>query len=413
MATAPAFNRGDKPAPIQPTTQYTGPQDDPQAASAWLLQQPWFQQALQQWGVGGSQGQYFTPDQAAVMSQAARQAGVNLDDHYIASPQGFKWDEISSWPYILAGAGLAAGGLAGGLAAGAGGGAGAGTSATGALASTSLVPAMGTLPAGLAGGSAGIDAALAGAAAAGGTAVPIAGSLAQAAGTTGGVTEGVDGLAGAGQLGDALPSTQVGTGMVDGLPAGLPSGQAGITSLLNDPAKLADFLNKGGKLSDLLNAGAAGVSGALASAGDTQYKNALLGLTANAQNIQGNSAFENQLMDRAALEQKQRKGDLSNIYRESLVENPRVSPFNPAGAPTYSDAYKQALHNLSTQGQQDVATPAQYTTAAMPKLKPYDPYNPNTISGPGGTQPSTLQQIGNWAAPTLSTIGAISKLFGK
>lgn len=171
------FGRGD----TIPTgdSAYAG-QQDPGAASQWLLQQPWFQQALQQWGIGTKQGQYFTPDQSNAITRAARQSGVNIDDHYIATPQGFKEDNVSPWPYVLAGAGLATGGVLSGIGAGVGAGAGgavsgidygigatvpelgaatggsvagatgAGLTAGGLLPSETIAPTMGTLAPGVA-----------------------------------------------------------------------------------------------------------------------------------------------------------------------------------------------------------------------------------------------------------------------
>lgn len=328
----------------------------------------------------------------------------------------------------------------------------AGLPAAAVLPSTVLAPVMGTLPAVAASGAvpaalggAGTTSALAGLAGGEGATIGTGGLVLapDVAATTGLSTAGIAGggsaaaggaagisdLVGSGEAAvedsvvpatDAatssfgqLPATDIGNGMMDGLPNVAPSG--GVTSALAGTSGLGSTLRNvyktGSTLSDVLNTAGAGVNAATQAAGQTQLQNALMGLTANGQNITGNSAFENELMNRAELEAKQRKGGLANIYRESRIENPRVSPFDPAGAPKYSDNYKSALHQLSAQGAEDIATPVQYDVKTLPKLKAYTDYNPNTISGAGGTEPSTLQTIGNYLGPTLSTTAALAKLF--
>jgi hypothetical protein len=122
-------------------------------------------------------------------------------------------------------------------------------------------------------------------------------------------------------------------------------------------------------------------------------------------NITGQSSYEQELQNRAKMEATQRGTDLSNIARQSLAANPRVSPFDPTGGPTYSPAYQQALLNLQQQGSTDLASAPQYSTTKQPPLPPYTPINPAQF-----TTPSTLEQVGNIASPILSTIGTLGPL---
>lgn len=285
----------------------------------------------------------------------------------------------------------------------------------GALASSTIAPLAGALPA-------------------------VAPSGAVASGLAGGVGAGV----GVGETGAStglasttgLQSTPgVGLGEMTattGLPstAGLPGAAAtpSITDLVAngnaipnvgaDGNSLTDIISKGsdvagriGKLGNIAGAAGAGIADATRSAGNTQLQNALLGLSANNQNITGHSAYETELMNRAKQEAGQRRSALADIYRENVTSNPRISPFNPVGAPKQSPAYMTALGNLSGQGQTKLSKGAQYDTDAMSPLAGYKDYNPNTMTGAGGTIPSTLQTVGNWLSPTLSTIGALAELF--
>ncbi len=111
-------------------------------------------------------------------------------------------------------------------------------------------------------------------------------------------------------------------------------------------------------------------------------------------------------MARAKKEQEDRKNALANIYRSSMAANPRVSPYNIVGAPKYSQDYLDALNTTANQGKEQINSPMQYGSSSLPPLVPYKPYKPDT-------DPSTMQTIGNWLSPTLSTIGAIAKLYGK
>lgn len=278
----------------------------------------------------------------------------------------------------------------------------AGAAAAGVLPSAAIGTGLSTLPEVAASGL--VPAALSSELAA--TAIPAAGMTSLPSAASSGELGSVLGPGGA----STLPSTA--TSGISTLPNVTPSG--GVGAALGTGANLAGLIDKGtgtiGKISDILGAAGAGVAGATQAAGQTQLQNALMGLTANGENITGNSAFENELMRRASEEDTQRGTALKDVYRQGIATHPNVSPFNPTGGPQYSSDYLGTLDKLKQQGADTLSGPAQYSTKKLPPLKPYTDYNPNTISGAGGTEPSTMQTIGNWLGPSLSTISAIAKL---
>lgn len=355
----PGFGRS-QPIPITgatpPPQGSTASNEDPPDApvNQWLRSQPWFQAALQAWGIDPSHIVLSTTQRAQV-ADAAKRAGLQMGSSHDIGPDG-GWEDVHST--ASRNIGLAIGGVAGGVGA---------LGASGALGGT----AAGGVGAGETGATAGLAS---GAGLPGAVAAPTVADLA-------GVGSSVAGVGGAGST--------VGT----------------LGNVLGNTSTV-------GKIADLLGAGAAGVGAATQSAGQTQQANVNTGLTANAQNISGQNAFEQQLIARAKDEEAQRSTALKNVYRNSIATNPRVSPYNPAGAPVYSPEYLSTLGGLSGQGAKTLSTSGQYDTSKLPALKPYTPYDPNSMSGPGGTQPSTMQTVGNWLAPTLSTISAIAKILG-
>lgn len=134
-----------------------------------------------------------------------------------------------------------------------------------------------------------------------------------------------------------------------------------------------------------------GISDATSAAGNTQR--------ANADTTAGNQAlYEQEMLNLARQEQTERRGAASDIYRQSRTENPRVSPFNTVGPSVQSPEYLALLKRLSTRGSETLAQPAQYSTKTIPKPV-FEP-----------TRPSTLQNVGNWAGPALSTAALIANV---
>lgn len=247
------------------------------------------------------------------------------------------------------------------------------------------------------------------AAAAGITAPTVAGSATGATGVGLGETGATTGLASGAGLPGAAAAPTVGDLVTQG--SAIAGGGAGTAGAATTGASTASTI---GKIASL--AGQA-VGGATQAAGQTQLSNAQLGIqannsniNANNSNIQGQSAFETELMNRAKEEATQRQGNLADVYRESQAQNPRVSPYDPVGAPTLSPQYQSTLANLSNQGASTLAQAPTYATTNMPALAPYQnfstTYKPNT-------DPSTLQQVGNYLSPALSTIGAIAQIYGR
>lgn len=366
MAAAPTVRPGLLPDALAGAQQDQLASNPQNAALNQMIQQlPSFQafvQAMSRTGASGA-GTGGSPEYKAFIADLQR-LGINIPENEIVDSQtgivrGRTWTErhpvLSG---VLITAGFAGGSLAAGALLGAGAGAGAGGVGVGETAATTGLASGAGLP--------------------GAVAIPTVGDLALAGGS-------------------AIPGIGAAAGG-----AGGTLGTIGNT--------LANSGGTIGKISDILGAAGAGVSGATQAAGSTQLQNALMGLTANGENISGNSAFENELMKRAAEEGTQRSSALKDVYRQGIATHPNVSPFNPTGGPQYSPDYLSTLGSLKTQGVDTLSSPAQYSTKKLPPLKPYTDYNPNTISGAGGTEPSTMQTIGNWLGPSLSTISAIAKL---
>ncbi len=360
---------GGAPPPMGSTDANQDP--DPESINTWLKAQPWYQAAMKAWGLDPNHPKLGIPQRVQI-GDAARRAGLKFGGSHDIGPDG-DWEEVHTT--LAKVVGLAIAGVAGGVGAAGLLAAGAGGATAGAdVGALTTVPELGATGAGLTAG--GLD----------------------AAATTGLTT-------GAGLPGYAATPTvadlATGGSAIAGQTGGSLAGGSGSTL-----GRVADALGKGASL-----AGNA-VNGATQAAGQTQLENARLGLTANGQNIQGQSAYEQELMNRAKEEQAQRTDALKNVYRQSYAAAPPTSPYNVAGPPKYSQDYLDALEALKTQGAGKLAKPAQYDTNNIAPLQPYTPYNPNTMSGPGGTQPSTMQTVGNWLGPTLSTIGAIARLYG-
>lgn len=334
-------------------------------ANQWKNEQPWYTQQLQQYGQDQN-NVHLSRAQQTELLQTLRQKGVGISDHFDIDESGNIRPKSGMGKKILIAA------------------------AIGGVALTGL-------------GLAGVG--------------PMAGLF----GT--GATTAATGAGATAAAGGVLPSTAIGTGMV-GLEAGaIPVGMVGGLSTGAGAAigtggstleTIAGAAGKGlGAAGDLLRFGAQGVAGATDAAGNNRMLQENAGLTANQQNIQGNNAFENQLMNRADLEMKQRHSALKDSYRESYLGNPRVSPFDPAGAPKFSDAYRATVGNMAGQGNSLLAAAPMYQGAGMPALKPYTPLDIKDVQASTGTTKGTLEKAGDWLAPGLTTTGAILQMFGK
>lgn len=390
---------GATPPPTGSTPDNQDPPDKP--INDWLKSQPWFQAALKAWGVDPN-NIHLGLEQRGQIADAAARAGFQFGSSHDIGPDGGFEDThgTAAKVTILSIAGIAGGVGAAGLMAGAGGaeaGAGAASSGVGLGETGATVGGLSSaaLPGAVAAPSLLGGAAAGGAAATGGAATTAGVGGGEVGATTGGLSSSaLPGATAAPTVGDLATSSSA-----------IPGTTGAVNSLASNPSTYS-------RIAQLAGTAGSAINGAAQSAGQTQLTNAQLGLTANQQNISGNSAFENELMNRAKLEQSQRTQAEKDAYRQNYLTNGPISPFNPVGRPATTPAYQTTINNLGNQGSQLLTNPAQYNPNAMPALKPYTTYNPNTMSGPGGTMPSTTQQVAQWLGPTLSTIGAISRIYG-
>lgn len=335
----------------------------------WMRQQPWYQQQMVAWGQdpGSPTLTKQQSQQILKMAQAqgvqVDQGDVEIDNHGNFNPKGNKLRNT-----LIVG-GLAAAALTGGAALGAFGG---GTAATGAAGTA----------AGLGGVEAGAAAGLSPFVASGAlgmSALPALGA--------GGTAAGIAGLSGG--IGEAIETMDV---------FGTDPGGGSIGSFLD-------------KIGPGLRAAGQGIGAATTASGGNRLTQERIALDANAQNITGSNAFENAMMRRAATEADQRNQALKNVYRASYAKNPRVSPFNPAGGPKFSPEYLAALAALEGQGGAELGKAPQYNVSGMKPVTPYKPIDIRDVQGATGTKKGTLESIGDWLSPSLSTMGSIGSWF--
>lgn len=171
-------------------------------------------------------------------------------------------------------------------------------------------------------------------------------------------------------------------------------------------------LTTGSKIGDILGAAGQGIGAATTAAGNNALDQEKLALDANSQNISGQSAFINEALGLASEEDKQRKSALQDAYRASYAQNPRVSPFDPVGAPKLSSTYMDILSAMEGQAKNKLTSPAQYDTSKIPAPTPYTPIDIKNVQGATNTSPSTLQKIGQWVGPGLTIGSKIASLLG-
>lgn len=417
------------------------------SVNQWMRSQPWYQEQLQKWGQDPNNVHLTDPEKQDIIKLAQANGvvvdeghnGQEIDDSGNFQAKSHTLRNVMIVGGLAAAALLTAGaaGVFGSAAAGAGAGAdAAGTAAglggveagaTAGLGTAALPGAMAALPAV---GTAGTVAGAAGTAA----------GIADAAGTLPSTTLGTGAVAGltdaAPVVGSgALPSTTLGTGAVTGLTDATPvtagttmpdasafdaagnyigdSSIPGATGSF-DPATGSTLGTLGstlGKLAPALGSVGQAIGKANTAAGQNRLNQENLGLQANGQNITGQSAYEQELMNRAKEEDVQRTKAAKDVYRASYNANPRVSPFDPAGAPKYSAQYLSTAQQLADQGASTLAAPATYATSAQPKLNPYTPINPADVQGATNTQQGTASKIGDYVGPALSTAQLIAKLW--
>lgn len=279
-----------------------------------------------------------------------------------------QWDQGLDWGNILTMvvAGVLTAGAASALMGG-GAAAEAATSTALATGSSEAGMAAATAAGGVGAGEAGAVTGLAGSGLSGGV------GAATGAGVGIGETGAVTGLAGSGfgaggGLGLAAAPTVGDLATVGSSIAG----QSGVGSLAATGAKGATTASK---ISDLLRAGGQEV-GALA---DDAQKNRVQ---------EGDKGLA-----RSAEEDRQRRTALADVYRNNWYNTRQKGPNDPMPLQQMSPEYMATLKDLSDQGKKKLAQPAQYDTGNLAPVTP-----------------GTMEQIGQWLSPTLSTIGAVSKI---
>lgn len=316
----------------------TGLGNDQQAmqATAAMRQEPWYAAMMQAWGIdpkGDENGNVkLNDEQRQALRLAAEHHGIGFNNKYDGVDEnGQIIEEHHKLKKIAIGA------------------------AIGGLALTGL-------------GAAGIG--------------PLAGAFGAGAGAAGATG------AAATEAG-VLPSTVIGSGFLPAITgstgiiggAGTAAAVGGGASTMAKIAAALEKAKEGGStmstVSDLLSAGGKGIGAAETAAGENRLDQEKLGL------IYG-----------AAIDENQRKGALQNVARQSMVENPRVSPFDPVGAPKYSDQYKGTISQLANFG-------------ADRLKKPQDVITPATVQKGTDTEPGTLSRIGQWLGPTTSIASKI------
>lgn len=190
--------------------------------------------------------------------------------------------------------------------------------------------------------------------------------------------------------------------------AGSPGGQGTVSGPSTSPAAAPSTTSK---IANLLGETGAAIGKAGTAAGNNALDQEKLALDANAQNITGQSAFENELLNRAKEETSQRGIDLRNEFIASNMDNAPVSPFDPVGRPTYSPQYRSTVQTLANQGSAALSKPPQYATGSFPQLQPYTPIPPANVQGATNTKPGAISTVANWLAPTATIGKSILDLF--
>ena len=369
----------DTAAPMGMITRQSS-EEDIDTANRAMRSQPWYLEYLQSIGqnpnaVRLSGDQRKALERLVMQHVGVEEAGLNIDHSGNIDKVGHKLRNGLIIAGIAAGGYFAAPAIAGALA---GGGAGAGGAAAGGAAGAA--GGAGAAGAGLAGGV--LPSTIIGT----GMVGPIAGGTGLAGGLG---AAGAAGAVGAGTAAGVLPSTAIGAGYIPAVGGtGIVGGVGGGTGV----ATGGSILSRLGSTQGLLkNAGMAGqaVSNASSAAGNTRRAD-------TDTNVSAQSAYNQALLSRAALEQKQRDSALRDVYAAGYFRDMPRSPYNPVQTPRgVSQNYLQALGGLEGQAMQRLQQGPQYGTNQMAPLNPY------------ATRAGIGERIGNWVGPALSIAGAM------
>lgn len=165
------------------------------------------------------------------------------------------------------------------------------------------------------------------------------------------------------------------------------------------------------KIDKLLRAASAGAAGATNAAGNNRVSQSQFGLNAERQfrdsldaTDASNRAYDTDLTTRSMDETSQRHSALQDVARASFLENQTPGPFNPKGITALSPQYRQALDNTAGYGSTELSAPPAYAIGGLPY--PKAPAPAQTAPAPW-IPPSTLEQVGSWVGPGLTTADLI------
>lgn len=172
--------------------------------------------------------------------------------------------------------------------------------------------------------------------------------------------------------------------------------------------------------SKLASAAGAALGGASQVASNNRNQQESFALQQEGLNTSGQSAYESELMNRAQEEQALKDAGLQDLGTANTLaltanraSNPRVSPFDPVGAPKYSPSTLQTLNTNAAQAEKSATSPNLYGASTWSPLKPFTPINLANVQGATGTAPSGWSNAANVVAPALKIGSSIdwSKLF--
>ena len=199
-----------------------------------------------------------------------------------------------------------------------------------------------------------------------------------------GLGAGAGGAAGAAGGAEALATPA----LTAGLPTGLSAGSMTAAELAGSAVP--------GVVSGAGTA-AGGGGGILSKVG--KYAGQLSGIgeginAATDQAAQNRMAQNDPYMQRARLDDTERATALRDLYSINRSMNPTNSPFNPRPAEAPTGAMRDTLQSLFDQNSTRLKAGSTYDATKLPSL-----------------QAGTLEKVGQWAGPVLSTVGKVAKMF--
>jgi hypothetical protein len=127
-------------------------------------------------------------------------------------------------------------------------------------------------------------------------------------------------------------------------------------------------------------------------------------------NVAAQSAYNQDLMSRGALEDTQRTGEAKDVARQSFLSNFTGGPNVPAGGLTpMSPLEQQTLANLATQGATALAKPPSYSAANMTPLTNYTGAANNTGVSTTGNALTTAGPLLNVAGQLVSPLATLGR----